>query len=432
MARKIIGAKLSELHEFLKLEESQLEEKKARLFPQPKSKSEGATTSIFLASLSAVKEYREYLLKQIGANKISNRNVSIHVYTEIPNEDGSYRPDGLIVLSSGRNNPTIEWACFVEAKVGSETIKQEQIEAYIEFAQEIGVNSILSISNQITAEPSNIPYSTRKKKVELYHFSWPYLRVMSTKLLKDEAIEDEDHIYILEELRRFFDQNRDITHFTNMGKEWKESAQAICEGSNSSPKVALEYVCQAYAQEEVDISLHLTDSTDLHVNLLLKRDEVREISIADDLKNNNKIVTSSYYVNDDKNHKFDIEVDFNKKVVTYRTHVSIASGKAQAQTTRFLKMLEPAGKSDEIQVVAVYKQNKRSEVSSLSNLFDDKEAKPSRQYSIVDKEKGDEIKYFDVYIRQELHGDFTGQKNFIVKLEQGAESFLNQVVAYSN
>ncbi|PHR54456.1 MAG: hypothetical protein COA44_13145 [Arcobacter sp.] len=430
---KIIGASLSELHEFLKLDVETLESKKAKLFPQPKMKSERVTTDVFLASLSAVKEYREHLLNEISARKITKRNVSIHVYTEISNEDGSARPDGLIVLASGRNNPTIEWACFVETKVGSAMIEQAQMEAYIEFAKELDIPAIISISNQITAEPTIIPYSTRKKKIELYHWSWAYLKVMSTKLLQDEdGIEDEDHKYILSELRRFFEGNDDVSNMKDMGREWKTSAQAVNESAEGKiPKDALAVVCKAYAQEEMDIGLQLTDRTTSNVHLLLKRDEVREDSIYDQILGKNKTVVSTYYLEDDKNFKFTLEMDFNKKAVTYRCLVSIDSGKAQAQTTKLLKRLDPSGKSDEIQVVAVYKQNKRSKSVSLAQLFEEKDAKPSRQYSIVDKDKGDEVKYFDIFVRQEFLRDFTNPKNFILKLEQGAESFLNQVVIYT-
>jgi hypothetical protein len=108
MAKIRLGKELfSDLHRFFNMEKNILESKKSRLFPSGNTMDENQTTSIFLASLQAVKEYREELLINIGVSKIKNRNIKLHVYTEVYNEAKTERIDGLIVLTSGKNNPVI-------------------------------------------------------------------------------------------------------------------------------------------------------------------------------------------------------------------------------------------------------------------------------------------------------------------------------------
>ena len=50
--------------------------------------------------------------------------------------------------------------------------------------------------------------------------------------------------------------------------------------------------------------------------------------------------------------------------------------------------------------------------------------------SFVDKELGNEVKHFEIKTKDLLGRDFKSTKNFIVKLEDIAERFLNQVVIY--
>jgi len=271
MAKIILGTTLfSDLHRFLNMEENTLESKRSRLFPSGNTMDENQTTSIFLASLQAVKEYREELLINIGVSKIKNRNIKLHVYTEIYNDTKTERIDGLIVLTSGKNNPVIEWIAFVESKVKNNLLEQEQIERYITFGREIGINTIITISNEMTTSPLESPINTSKvRNFNLFHWSWTYLKVMSTRLLRTNSVEDEDHIYILGELRRYFDTHKHISNFTHMGKLWTDSVSSIHE-TPVGKKIdtnALNEIINSYRQEEKDVSLQLTDISPFYVQL---------------------------------------------------------------------------------------------------------------------------------------------------------------------
>jgi hypothetical protein len=431
MANKILlgFTKLDELAEFFGYENEQLESKRARLFPVGNTTEENQTTSIFLSSLSAVKEYREELLSAIGITKIKNRNVSIHVFTEIYNDEKSERPDGLIVLTSGKNNPVIEWISFVEVKVKNNQLTVEQIEHYIDFARNIGIDSIITISNKITTLPTESPIETKKAKgFNLYHWSWTYLKVISKYLLRTNKVSDDDHVYILRELRYYLDNHKNISNFTNMGSEWRDAVQSIYETDRSKKLVVkdINSVVSAYKEEEMDIALQLTDNTKYFVHLLTKNSENRSDTLFAEL-NESRRMTSSYYINENKKHFFSVMVDLAGKYITCQCTVYVSNGKAQAQTSAILKLLEPAA-TENIKVRAVYHHNKSEKEQLLTTLYEEK--KKQKPYSIINKEMGDEIKYFELTMRKELGRDMTGNKNFIENIEGLCETFLLQVVRY--
>lgn len=431
MAKKILLGitKLDELAEFLGFEDDLLESKRARLFPLGNTIEENQTTSIFLSSLSAVKEYREELLSAIGITKIKNRNVSIHVFTEVYNDEKSERPDGLIVLTSGKNNPVIEWISFVEVKVKNNQLDIEQVERYIEFGRNIGIDSIITISNKITTSPMESPIETKKGKgFNLYHWSWTYLKVISKHLLRTNKVADEDHVYLLRELRYYLDNHKNISNFTNMGSEWKDAVQAIYE-TDRNKKLSIKDVNDvvfAYKEEEMDIALQLTDSTKYFVHLLTKSNEDRSETLSSEL-NESRRMTSTYYVNENKKNFFSVTVDLAGKYIVCQCSVQINNGKAQAQTSNLLKLLEPAA-TENIKVRAIYQRNKSDKEQLLVDLYEEK--KKQKPYSIINKELGDEIKSFEITMRKELGRDMTGNRNFIENIEGLCKTFLLQVVTY--
>jgi len=407
----------------------ELESKRARLFPGGNADNEVSTTSIFLSTLSAVKEYREELLSQVGIKKICNKNVSLHTYTELQSGSKDDRPDGLIVITSGKLKPIIEWVCFVEVKIGNNTIDESQVERYATFAREIGVNSIITVSNDLVTNPMQSPIKLRKRSFNLFHWSWTFLQVTAQRLIRTESIEDEDHIYILSEFKRYVDSHKKLSNYTSMGKEWKESVKLIqsLDTKQKIPPLALSNVVESYIQEEKDISLQLTSRSQFHIELLVRGGRKEAV---EKMLQNRKVITSEFMLNQDKNNTFSIDVDFIRQEIRCYIGIVVTKGKAQAQTTALIKMFESeSGYTDCILVNAFYVQNKskRTDVP-LATLFREKEfAEP---YSILDKSFGEEVKYFEVKTKDLLGRDFRSTKNFIIKLEAIAERFLEQVVVH--
>lgn len=429
MALKIImgQSKLDELHEIFDLTVEQLELKKARLFPVGNSDSETSTVSIFLASLSAVKEYREELLSNLGVTKIKARNVQLHCYVEIQGGNLNDRPDGLLVITSGKTNPIIEWACFIEAKISDNLLDDAQIERYTDFARDIGINDIITISNYLVTLPTMSPINTKKRKFNFYHWSWTYLKVVAKRLVQTNAIEDSDHIFILSELRKYFDTHKNIRNFVSMGKDWKDAVEYL-DGNNKIKKDYLDALTCGIIQEEKDLSLQLTDKTNLLVTLNAKEDR---IDVVNEMISKNKVVTSQYYINNNKNNSFSIDIDFVKQEIRCYTHVIIEKGKGHAQTSTLLKMLiTDSGYQEEIFINAIYKGNKciERDCTSLAMLSYQKDNGNISSYTILDKTLGDTVKYFEIKTKDKLGKAFTGNQVFIKNLEHIAERFVNQVM----
>lgn len=307
-------------------------------------------------------------------------------------------------------------------------INQEQIEKYVEFAREIGINDVITISNLLVSNPNESPIKLKKRSFNLYHWSWVYLKVMALRLIRTNQIEDTDHIYLLSELRRYFDAHKNLNNFVNMGKEWKESVVRVhaLPLEQKIDEVTLSNIVKAYTQEEKDVSLQLIDKSDCYIELISKGSRVDEVA---EMLQKNKIVTSEYMLNDNRKNTFTIDVDFIKQEIRCYTKISIEKGKAQAQTTTLIKMFEESGYTENILVNAFYVRNKskRNNVP-LSSLIEEKQV--GDYYSILDKEKGEEVKYFEIKTQDLLGKDFQSVKSFIIKLESVAHRFLTQVVKY--
>ncbi len=423
MAKKIKEGEtpFNELCNILELSPEKLYSKKVRLFPIGHTESEVHTTSIFLSSLCAVKEYREEIFSSINVNKIKNNNIQIHAYTEIKNETSEDRVDALIVITSGKFSPVIEWVSFVEVKVGKEIIDQNQIDRYIVFAKKLGIRNILTISNQLVTKPENSPVTT-KTNIKLMHWSWPYLVVTAGRLINSNAIKDDDHVYILRELRLYFDSHKKVTAFTNMGTEWPEATSRL-RNEKASIK-DLEDIVNAVLQEEKDNSFQLTDKTGHHIELVLKSSRRAEFI---NLLKANKPIVSTYCIDNDKKMKFSVEINFQKRSIKCSTTVVISKGKAVAQTTKLIKLLtKEAGISDQIEIEAKFPRKQNTASALLSDLIYQREN--NKPYVILDNDLGETVKCFEVELAKDFKTKFHNKTQFIVEYEKYTLEFFNQVM----
>ena len=89
-----------------KYSDSLVQGETARLFPVlSNNSSEGRTTSIVLACVSLIEEFGAALLEQVG--QMVGKRSQIDAFTEVVlknrPENSKDRPDGLLILSTGRN-----------------------------------------------------------------------------------------------------------------------------------------------------------------------------------------------------------------------------------------------------------------------------------------------------------------------------------------
>lgn len=227
---KLIGLKKTEFDEYINSKDpkikSQINVRPARLIPVLKTGDEMALSSIFLASLRLVKEFRDTIFKEI---KFS-RNGKLFYYTEVcfP-ELFKERIDGMVInVVSGK----IKDVAFFEMKSSKNPLNREQIERYIKISKSLKVNKLITISNQFVSDSKESPIEKLKvsPSFNLYHFSWTYLLTIAQILLFDneDNIEDVDQIEIMKEVVEYLEHPKSgLLGNTNMSEGWKEVSDKL-------------------------------------------------------------------------------------------------------------------------------------------------------------------------------------------------------------
>lgn len=194
----------------------------ARLIPvagiRGQDEQERRATSALLAVMRAVPEFGHALVAGIGAPK---GRISTFAEVQLRDGDGNVSiPDGAIVIERGRTT----WRALVEVKTGSAPLQSEQVSRYLDLAREQGFDTVLTISNQITARPSDSPVTVDKRKlrkVGFYHLSW--WRIITEAVLQSQfrGVSDPDQAWILGELIAYLDhENSGASGFQDMGQSW--------------------------------------------------------------------------------------------------------------------------------------------------------------------------------------------------------------------
>ena len=220
----------------------------ARLLPTvADSKKEERATSSLLASFMVVPAFANTVLSSVGAH--FGKRSKIKCYTEVVFKSKGIkrpRPDGLLLLDSSGNKT---WSAIIESKIGSSEIRSEQIEEYLDLARELGIDAVITISNQFATLPTHHPVQVSKLKtrsVGLYHFSWLSLLSMAV-LVSDNShsqVENAEQTFILNELVRYLQHDASgVTALTSMGNGWKELCSELLQGAAISRKA--DYVEQS-------------------------------------------------------------------------------------------------------------------------------------------------------------------------------------------
>ena len=207
----------------------------ARLIPVPsggKDSRESAATSALLATTMAVSEFAQAMTDLVGIRLGSNSKVTS--YTEVvvktPTGPSKLRPDGLIHVSTGKSDRYF----FVETKTGNNELDPEQIEDYLDLAKQVGVEGVITLSNQYMPLPTLHPVQVPKSKqhgVHLYHWSWSVVLTEAIISAKHTGIKDPDQAWILNELIRFLEHpTTRVRQTPSMGPTWAEATRAVFQG----------------------------------------------------------------------------------------------------------------------------------------------------------------------------------------------------------
>jgi hypothetical protein len=264
--------------------------KRARLIPSYKKLDELSLASVFLAALPLIVEFRDIVFAEIKMNKSGY----LKCYTEVsfPKTKNALagvekkkllRVDGLLLQVVGKK---IRDAAIFEFKMGSQKIESGQVNAYLQLAKELGIQRLVTISNQFVPSPTDYPIEVQEVKgVDLYHFSWRHIIALGSILLTDNEynIEDPDQVKIMEEVMAFLrDPNVQAETFDTMGKGWVELTEGIVADRDFTKK---NYPCineaiRDWIEEEQDLALKMSDELGVRIECRSKGKQTIEQRIA--------------------------------------------------------------------------------------------------------------------------------------------------------
>ena len=420
--KKIVGLKKSDFDNSIK-SPGGIRLRRARLIPLTKPGDEMTLTSIFLASLKLVQEFKQHLFKEL---KLQNGG-RVYVYTEVAfPEFKESRIDGLIlVVKAG----VIKDAAILEMKNKNNLLEQEQVERYIQIARALKIPKLITISNQFVSALTQSPLKLKPlKSVQVFHMSWSYIMTLAHVLLfKNETnIRDEDQVKIMEEIVAYLESSvSGVSGVTQMRAGWDELTKNIHAGSHikiSDPLV--NEAVLSWHQQERDMALMLSRKVGVFVKSGQKKFKSDLAGrLTSDCKKlvDSKCLDSTLVV---KNAVSDVQVKghFEKKSVEMSVNIFIPSDKTvkgqigwmKRQIENCRKKYSGSGLSADIDSlinselkIDINIKHSKNKIRVPFNSFD----------SVLDEINKKELNGFSVVLVRDFRRNFGSRKNFVVTLE---------------
>ena len=259
---RIVGLPFAD---FTALEGKEFHLRPARLISLHKPGNEMALTSIFLAALRLIDEFRKQIFQIVRLPK----GGTIHTFTEVDFLlHKKQRVDGLIVVVRGKK---IINAILIEVKNKNIELGSDQVENYAAIAKDYGIPTILTISNQFVSFPTQSPVKIRMPRaVSHYHMSWTYILTIAHILLydNDTNIDDQSQVQIMKEVVAYLEEPKSgVLGFTQMKPGWTEVASKISAGASlKMTDDAVEEAVSSWLEEERDMALILSRELGLIVH----------------------------------------------------------------------------------------------------------------------------------------------------------------------
>ena len=422
--KKLINLSIDEFYELHQLGQIQYQE--ARLIPLLKTGDEGALTSIFLSSLKLVKEFKDDIFKEI---KLSRIGYSLYLTEVVFHDiDDASRIDGLILVVSKN---TIKDAVVFEMKNKNNSLDREQINRYIGLSKKIGIDKMVTISNEFVSDSSQSPVQIKPpKNFSLYHFSWTYLMTKGQLLLfkNDQNIEDEDQVEIMKEVLHYLEApTSGVTGYHCMKPGWKTTIEKI--GNRIPLKLSdpdlLEAV-ESWHEEEKDMALLLSRKLGVLVKST-NRDK-------DSIKLSSKKLINEGYLSGNlsiKNSVSDIKIglDFEIKSVSMSVKVSPPMDKGtKARITWLYKQLDAAKRKNP----TVFERIERDLIIEANVKHARQHTKVSWQelHTLFEEVNGKEIQAFNIVYVNKFGKAFSSNKKFIVTIENMILEYYAGIVQY--
>lgn len=246
----------------------------ARLFPVlAETSKEKRVASIFLAVMTQIPAICDEVLSTVGLRV--GKRTKVRAFTEVVfRSDTSLtcRPDGLLVVNTGKT----EWSALIEAKIGKANIDADQVQRYIDLAKQNSINAVITISNQFVTRADQSPVSIPKqslRKVDLFHWSWPWLATACEILTYQDAVKDQEQVYLLDQLNDFLAHPATgVERFTQMSASWKDVIQSVAnDEALKKNSVEVEDAVSSWIAEERDLCLHMSSHVGRQVDAKVDR-----------------------------------------------------------------------------------------------------------------------------------------------------------------
>lgn len=399
----------------------------ARLFPVGKDNGhERGITSIFLSTLSVVKGYASGVLHSVGKTVGVRTNIECHSEIIFHSNNKNDRPDGLIILKVGKK---IVWTALIEAKIGNAELNEEQIIRYLGVAKKYDIDAVITISNQFAALPTHHPIKISKtltRSVDLFHWSWTFLRTQADYQLKIEKDIDSEQRYILNEIIRYFDdKSSGVKKFDRMNKEWRNVCLKIKNQEcllKSSDEV--ENTVSAWHQQQRDIALTLTTKLGEPVTIKISKNHQENPEAR--LKNDISTLCDEeslycFFEIPNAASNLSVDVSLTNRTVTCSMEI-IAPTNKQTTKARVNWLIHQLDKVDAegIRIGAKWPTRTKDTWANLSDLRDDPILLQTTNTKLAPHR-------FTVQTVLDLAGKFSGQKTFVEGLEKSVTYYYHNI-----
>lgn len=424
----LINQSFSKLQNVIQYSPEEMQVRPARLIPLSKPGDELSMSSIFLSSLRLVKEFREDFFKEIGLSRAGKA----YYYTEpsFPTLDPNARIDGLILVVV--KDKIIDGA-FFEMKVKNNPLDKEQMEKYLALSKKLGIQKLISISNDYVSNPTISPVGIKVKgKMSLLHFSWTYLQTRAQLLLykNDRNIEDEDQVEIMSEVLEYMKHPKSgIQGFSSMKPGWKQLTEAIRDEVKLTKKdLFVSEAISSWYEAEKQMALKLSDKLEILVSTIKRPASQLEADIEKLVREGSDFIKGGLTI---KGADANISIFVNFKLRRVSMAVKVIpdlSGQSNARITWLMKQIEKCNNKVEgellkqekhLSIEADIKKARKHLKSTLTCVDDLREAC-----------KGKEIQAFHFLYEKDLGQVFVGNQKFIKSIDDMLMFFYESVVQH--
>ena len=415
-----------------KLPKYLIQGEQARLFPVLSTTSkEGRTTSIVLACLAKIDEFGATLMQSVGQRVGITTKISTftEVVLKICPQNSKIRPDGLIVLKTGRR----EWRALVEAKLGSTKLEPSQIEKYRQLAKDNGIDCVITISNQFATTPNTHPLEAvnkSKSKTPVYHWSWMHILTEAHLLISQENISDIDQCILLNELRRFLShESAGVRGFDRMPKEWGELNKLVSIGG-AIPTISSDAsnVLSAWYQKTRDLTLILSRMTETNVSERLSRkhrtDQASRTKAGLAFLRDNKQLSAELVIPDAAG-PLEVVADISRRCVDVGMTLRAPEDKVstKARVNWLLRQIKTEHQPDDLYLRLLWPGKNEPTQYLISELRENPDKAGMDKEHLAPHT-------FHVFYSKRLGARFTQQANFISDLEEIVPTFYREVGSY--